>query len=76
MQPRADLIEQAARLLIEAEKPMINAGPEITRASANEELIELAELLSIPVAQGYSVFGDFPYQHPLFVFGLFTRHLE
>jgi benzoylformate decarboxylase len=65
IEPRADLIEQTARLLIEAKQPMINAGPEVTRAGANQELLELAELLAIPVAQGYSVFGDFPYQHPL-----------
>ena len=71
MEPRADAIEQTARLLIEANKPLINAGPEITRAGANDELIELAELLGIQVAQGYSVYGDFPYQHPLFM-GFFS----
>lgn len=66
MEPRADLIEQAARVLIEARRPMINAGSEVTRAAANDDLIELAELLSIPVAQGFSVYGDFPTQHELF----------
>ena len=65
IEPRPDVIEQTAQLLIEAKKPMINAGPEVTRADANGELLELAELLSIPVAQGFSVYGDFPYQHPL-----------
>lgn len=66
MEPRAELIDQAARLLLESTMPMINAGGEITRAGANEDLIELAELLSIPVAQGLSVYGDFPFKHPLF----------
>jgi len=66
MEPKAELIDQAARYLIEAQNPMINAGGEITRAGANADLIELAELLSIPVTQGYSVYGDFPYRHPLF----------
>jgi len=66
MEPRAELIDQAAHLLLESSSPMINAGSEITRAGANEDLIELAELLSIPVAQGHSVFGDFPFKHPLF----------
>ena len=66
MEPKAELIEQAARYLVEAKNPMINAGSEITRAGANAELIELAELLSIPVTQGYSVYGDFPFRHPLF----------
>lgn len=66
MEPKTELIEQAARLLLEAKTPMINAGGEVTRARANEDLIELAELLSIPVAQGHSVYGDFPFKHPLF----------
>lgn len=66
MQPKPELIEEAARYLVEAQNPMINAGGEVTRASANTDLIELAELLSIPVTQGYSVYGDFPFGHPLF----------
>jgi len=66
MEPREELIEQAAALLLNAEKPFINAGPEITRAGANDELLELAELLGAPVSQGYSVYGDFPFKHPLF----------
>jgi thiamine pyrophosphate-dependent acetolactate synthase large subunit-like protein len=66
MEPKTELIEQAARLLIDAENPMINVGGEITRASANEDAVELAELLSARVTQGYSVYGDFPFQHPLF----------
>ena len=66
MPPRPDLVEQAARALIEAQNPMINAGAEITRAGANEDVVRLAELLSIPMTQGYSVYGDVPYRHPLF----------
>jgi thiamine pyrophosphate-dependent acetolactate synthase large subunit-like protein len=66
MEPKPELIEQAAQLLLNANKPIINAGPEITRAGANAQLLELAELLGIPVAQGYSVYGDFPYTNPLF----------
>jgi len=64
--PKARLIEQAARRLLEARQPLISAGPEVTRAGANDELVALAELLGIPVAQGFSVFGDFPFRHPLF----------
>ena len=66
MEPKQELIERAAGLLIAAKNPMINAGGEVTRAGANEDLIELAELLSIRVAQGHSVYSDFPFQHPLF----------
>jgi thiamine pyrophosphate-dependent acetolactate synthase large subunit-like protein len=66
MLPKQELIEEAAKLLIAAKKPIINAGPEITRAGANADLVELAELLGIPVSQGYSVYSDFPFTNPLF----------
>jgi benzoylformate decarboxylase len=66
IEPAPHLIEQAAKLLIEAREPWINVGGEVTRAHANEELIELAELLSIPVSQGVSCYGDFPFKHSLF----------
>lgn len=66
MRPKPEVIERAARLLLAAKNPMINAGGEVTRAGARADLVELAELLAIPVAQGHSVFGDVPFGHPLF----------
>ena len=66
MQPRGDLIEKAAKLLVEAKNPFFNVGGEVTRAGAQADLLELAELLGASVSQGYSVFGDFPYNNPQF----------
>jgi acetolactate synthase-1/2/3 large subunit len=66
IEPNKELIENAAKLLVEAKNPLIHVGPEVTRAKANEDLIELAELLSMPVSQGVSCYGDFPFKHPLF----------
>ncbi len=66
IRPKQDLIEEAAQMLVEAENPLISVGSEVTRAGAGEALVELAETLSIPVAQGFSVYGDFPFKHPLF----------
>jgi len=66
MQPDPALIEQAAKYLLEADSPLISAGAEVTRAHANRELVELAELLGIQVAQGFSCYGDFPFRNPLF----------
>ncbi len=66
IQPKPELIEEAAKLLIEAQNPAISVGSEVTRAGATDDLIELAELTGITVAQGYSVYGDFPFDHPLF----------
>ena len=66
LHPEPDLIEQAAKLLLDAQNPMIMVGSEVTRAGAVDDLVELAELLGIHVAQGFSVYGDFPFNHPLF----------
>ena len=66
MRPKPELIEATAKAFVEAKKPVMTVGSEVTRAGANTELVALAELLGIPVAQGYSVYGDFPFRHPLF----------
>ena len=66
MPPKPELVEHAARALIEARHPMLNAGAEVTRAGANADVVRLAELLTIPMTQGYSVYGDVPARHPLF----------
>jgi thiamine pyrophosphate-dependent acetolactate synthase large subunit-like protein len=65
MRPKPELIEATAKAFLEAKKPIITVGSEVSRAGANRELVELAELLGIPVAQGYSVYGDFPFRNPL-----------
>jgi len=69
---KPERIEKAARMLIEAENPMLTVGLEVTKSGAEAEVIELAELLGIPVMQGLSAFADFPNQHPLSL-GWFTR---
>jgi len=64
--PREDMIEQAAKYLLEAEYPVINVGHEVTRTGSNEAMIELAEMLGAKVSQGFSVYGDMAFNHPLF----------
>jgi benzoylformate decarboxylase len=66
MLPKPELIEAAARALVEAKRPILCAGGEVTRAGANAEFLRLAELLGAPFTQGLSVFGDVPQAHPLF----------
>lgn len=65
--PTASLVDEAARLLLEAEMPILLVGPEITRSGAQQEVIDLAEELSLPVVQSHRLFVDFPNQHPLFL---------
>lgn len=66
MRPKPELIEATAKAFIEAKKPVMTVGSEVTRAGANAELVELSELLGIRVAQGYSVYSDYPFRHALF----------
>jgi acetolactate synthase-1/2/3 large subunit len=63
--PRAELIEQAARLLASAERPVILAGGGVVRAGAESALLELAEALRAPVALTFGAKGAFPWEHPL-----------
>jgi benzoylformate decarboxylase len=66
MRPRPELIEAAARALIEAQRPVMCAGSEVTRAGANAGFLELAEMVGATFTQGMSVYGDVPSRHPLF----------
>ena len=63
--PRPELIKAAAKALLEAESPYINVGHEVTRSDAVGDVIRLAELIGARVSQGFSVYGDFPFKHPL-----------
>ncbi|MHA1722928.1 MAG: thiamine pyrophosphate-binding protein [Candidatus Baldrarchaeia archaeon] len=61
------LVKKAVDFLLASEKPLIIAGSGVYWSGAWEELIKLAELLSIPVAcEGLAV-GCVPYDHPLYV---------
>jgi thiamine pyrophosphate-dependent acetolactate synthase large subunit-like protein len=64
-------IDKAARMLIEAQSPLISVGDEITWCGGQKELVELAELLGAPVASITGGLGywskPFPTRHPLFV---------
>jgi benzoylformate decarboxylase len=74
IRPDQDDIDKAARLLIAASNPLVSVGDEITACHAEKELVELAELLGLPVAgdggQG-SALGywskPFPTRHPLYI---------
>lgn len=60
-------IERAARYLVEAESPLLYVGPEVSQMGARSKLVELAELLAIPVTQHRSFYADFPNFHPLYI---------
>jgi len=64
-QPRAELLDEAARLLTGASRPAVLAGGGVVRSGAEEALLELAEALRAPVAVTFGAKGAFPWEHPL-----------
>ena len=58
-------IERATRMLVSAERPYLYAGAGVRSSGASAELMELAELLSLPVATTLNAKGVFPETHPL-----------
>jgi len=58
-------IEAAARALLQATHPVLHAGQGVLYAEATPELIELAELLQIPVMTTLEGKSAFPEDHPL-----------
>ena len=61
----AELIRQAAKLICEAERPVIYSGGGILKSRGAEALRELAELTGIHVVTTLMNRGGFPDDHPL-----------
>jgi acetolactate synthase-1/2/3 large subunit len=53
LEPSAAQVDQAARLLVEAQSPLIHAGSGVLHALATEELAALAQLLDAPVTTSW-----------------------
>jgi benzoylformate decarboxylase len=63
-----DLIEKAAQWLVEAENPVFAVGSQIGVEGAYDEIIALAEKLSVPVGEtAHALYSNFPNDHPLFL---------
>jgi len=62
----AQTIEQAARLLAEAERPVVMAGTDLYWGHGEQALLELAETLRIPVFLNGLARGCMPADHELF----------
>lgn len=58
-------IEPAVRAVLEADNPVIHAGQGVLYAQATPELVELAELLQIPVMTTLAGKSAFPEDHDL-----------
>lgn len=67
VRPNPVEVERAAKLLVDARRPLLIVGDEIYKAKAFDKVVQLAELLALPVAQARQVHANFPQQHPLWV---------
>lgn len=66
-EPNKAHVEEAAKVIAGAQRPIIIAGSGVTESGAQKEVTELAELLSIPVATSLGGKGAIPENHPLSV---------
>jgi acetolactate synthase-1/2/3 large subunit len=64
--PDPDAVDEAARLLHGAERPVIVIGGGLITANASAELLALAEALQAPVVTTWNGKGGFPEDHDLF----------
>ena len=58
-------VDEAAEALLSASNPIIYAGQGVMHAEASDDLVELAELLQIPVTTSMAGKSGFPEKHPL-----------
>ena len=66
-EPAAESIQAAARRLAEAKRPVLVAGGGVTASQAGPDLVQIAEMLSIPVATSLNGKGTIREDHPLSV---------
>ena len=66
-------IEKAAKMILEARRPVLYVGGGINLSGANAELLALAELTQVPVATTLMAMSAFPQRHPL-ALGMLGMH--
>lgn len=64
--PNMEAIEKAVNMLLEAKNPIIISGGGVILSGASEEIVSLAEYLSIPVVTTVMGKSGFPNNHPLY----------
>lgn len=66
-------VEKAAKMILAAKRPLFYVGGGATLADATEELMQLAELVQVPVTTTLMGMSSFPKRHPLSV-GMLGMH--
>jgi len=65
LKPHTKQVREAARLIVEARRPVLYVGGGVLAAGASADLMRLAELTGIPVVTTLMARGAFPDSHPL-----------
>ncbi len=62
--PSAAAVQEAAKLLVEARRPILVVGDEVWKSGAQAELLAFSEKLGLPVAEAVLGYRNFPVRHP------------
>src|SRR5262245_40527316 len=66
--PGAAAVQEAAKLLVEAKRPLLIGGDEVWKSGAQAELVALSEKLGLPVADSSGMaYRNFPVRHPHYI---------
>lgn len=63
VRPEAAAVDEAAKMLLDAKKPVVICGDEVWKSTAVADLIKFSEKLGLPVANDRSGFRNFPARH-------------
>jgi benzoylformate decarboxylase len=63
VRPESAAVEEAAKMLIEAKRPVLVAGDEVWKSGAMAELVKLSESLGLPVCLDRGSYRNFPAHH-------------
>ena len=69
-------VDQAATMLVEAERPLLHAGAGVSWAAAWDEFLALADHLAAPITTSLSARGVVPEDHPRYFHPLNRNALE
>jgi benzoylformate decarboxylase len=74
VRPETAATERTARMLVEAERPLLVVGDEVWKSGAQAELVAFAEKFGLPVTAGQQAYRNFPVKHPLYLGGFSMGH--
>ncbi len=67
MRPETSAVQEGARLLVEAKRPILVVGDEIWKCGAQAEVVAISDQLGLAVADTRTGYANFPTQHPHYV---------